>query len=182
MSRDIILDAWSFATKAHEGQTRRYTGEPYIVHPIAVANMVKDIMGIEREDMICAALLHDTVEDTDTTNADIAREFGAEIAELVNMLTDVSRPEDGNRAVRKNLDLIHLSTASPDAQTIKLADLIDNSRTIIQYGKGFTPIYMVEKRALLGVLMEGASILHAQASLIVENYLLNHPEEYKNAL
>lgn len=174
MKQDTILRARSFATKAHEGQTRKYTGEPYIVHPIAVANIVSATMGEDREDMISAALLHDVVEDTSHTIADIDRVFGSEIAELVDALTDVSRLEDGNRAVRKNLDLIHISQASPDAKTIKLADLIDNSKTIIQYGGGFAPIFMSEKRKLLGVLMEGASPLFAQASLIVENYLLNH--------
>ena len=125
--------------------------------------------------MICAAWLHDTVEDTPANLNDIEMMFGNDVMTLVEMLTDVSRPEDGNRRIRKQIDLNHTELASPRAQTIKLADLIDNSRTIIEFGKGFTPIYMNEKRRLMRVLMQGDPILFAEANLIVENYLLNNP-------
>ena len=67
-----LKKAIEFATKAHEGQVRKYTGEPYIVHPLEVAEIVKTVE--HTEEMLMAAVLHDTVEDTDTTIEDIDRE------------------------------------------------------------------------------------------------------------
>ena len=80
--------------------------------------------------MQAAALLHDTVEDTATTSQDIMQEFGPSIARLVIDLTDISKPEDGNRATRKAMDRDKLSMASAEAQTIKYADLISNGKDI----------------------------------------------------
>jgi hypothetical protein len=74
---------------------------------------------------------------------------------LVEQLTDVSRPEDGNRAKRKAIDRAHTAKASPEAKTIKLADLIDNTRSIVELDPGFAKIYLVEKVLLLEVLQEG---------------------------
>ena len=73
--------AIQFATKAHEGQTRKYTGEPYIVHPLSVMEIVKTVD--HTEEMLMAAVLHDTVEDTDVTLQDIDREFGPVVACLL---------------------------------------------------------------------------------------------------
>ena len=120
--------AIQFATKAHEGQTRKYTGEPYIVHPLSVMEIVKTVD--HTEEMLMAAVLHDTVEDTDVTLQDIDREFGPVVAQLVEELTDVSKPEDGNRAFRKGLDREHSAQASAQGQTIKIADLLDNTKSI----------------------------------------------------
>ena len=94
--------AIQFATKAHEGQTRKYTGEPYIVHPLAVMEIVKTVE--HTEEMLMAAVLHDTVEDCDVTLDQIAFNFGHVVADLVEELTYVSVPEDGNRAFRKGLE------------------------------------------------------------------------------
>ena len=126
---DLVTRARNFATAAHAEQFRRYTNEPYINHCFAVVDMVAAC--VDDPVMIAAAWCHDTVEDTETTIADIEREFGPAVAALVEQLTDVSRPEDGNRAVRKALDREHLAKASPEAKTIKLADLIDNTRSIV---------------------------------------------------
>ena len=95
----IINKAKMLAGKAHEGQTRKYTGLPYIVHPIEVATIVQTVE--HTDDMIAAALLHDVVEDCDYTVADIAKEVSPAVAKLVDGLTDVSKPEDGNRKARK---------------------------------------------------------------------------------
>jgi (p)ppGpp synthase/HD superfamily hydrolase len=86
------------------------------------------------------------------------------VAELVAWLTDVSRPQDGNRRKRKHLDLLHTAKAPPPAKTIKLADLIDNTRTISKYDPSFWPVYRREKEALLAVLREGDPKLWAQAA------------------
>jgi hypothetical protein len=88
-------------------------------------------------EMIAAAWLHDTVEDTPATFGDIEREFGAEVRALVADLTDVSKPSDGNRAVRKAIDRHHTAQASVRAKTVKLADLIDNCRDICEHDASF---------------------------------------------
>jgi len=157
-----------FAMKAHAGQVRKYTNEPYWKHPAAVSLLVFNAGG--DENMIIAALLHDTLEDTATTYDDIVREFGTDVADLVLEVTDVSKPEDGNRAVRKALDREHLAQATPRAQTIKLADLIHNSASIVELDPGFAKVYMPEKAALLEVLTKGDATLYAKAKQIVEEY------------
>jgi len=144
-----LKKAIEFATKAHEGQVRKYTGEPYIVHPLEVAEIVKTVE--HTEEMLMAAVLHDTVEDTDTTIEDIEREFGSVVAQLVEELTDVSKPEDGNRAFRKALDREHLAQASAQGQTIKVADLISNAASITEHDPNFAKVYMKEKALLLQV-------------------------------
>ena len=162
--------ALDFARAAHEavGQRRKYSGEPYIVHPMAIAKLVKTVP--HTPEMVAAALLHDTVEDTNVELADIERAFGPVVAQLVDELTDVSRPHHGNRAVRKELDRQHLAHASREAKTVKLADLIDNSRDIIKHDPGFARKFMKEMKALLEVLREGDSTLYAAAEQIVRQY------------
>lgn len=163
-----VKKAYLFAKKAHKDQKRKYTGESYVVHPLAVAQTVFAVRG--DEEMIIAALLHDTVEDTDVTLLDIVNEFGTNVADLVSDLTDVSIPEDGNRKTRKEIDLFHTKRASARAKTIKLADLIDNSKSILKYDPDFTIVYMKEKRRLLDfALKEGNSNLWVLADKIVRN-------------
>jgi (p)ppGpp synthase/HD superfamily hydrolase len=174
---DIVEKARIFATAAHEaiGQKSKYTDEPYIAHPQRVVIRLR-MVGVS-DAILAAAWLHDTVEDTHVTFATILREFGKEIAELVDQVTDISKPEDGNRAVRKALDLEHLASASPDAKTLKLADLIDNSESITRYDTGFAKVYMKEKEALLKVLTEGNKVLWKMANEIVQKYKVKHPED-----
>ena len=83
--------------------------------------------------MVAAAWLHDVLEDTLVSQQELTVAFGDPVVRLVLELTDVSRPTDGNRATRKAIDRDHLANASPDAQTIKLADLIDNAESIIEH-------------------------------------------------
>lgn len=151
--------AKAFATKCHEdiNQVRKYTGEPYINHPASVVEIVRSVPHTEA--MLCATWLHDTVEDTNATIDDIKREFGEEVAALVEMLTDVSKPSDGNRKKRKAIDREHTAKASPQAKTIKLADLIDNTKTIVAFDPEFAKIYLAEKRLLLDVLGDGDKTL-----------------------
>lgn len=141
-----------FATAAHAavGQTRKYTGEPYVVHPIEVASLVESVGGTEA--MVAAALLHDVLEDTGVTVDVLEEQFGSEVADLVLWLTDVSNPNDGNRSTRKALDRQHSAAAPAAAQTIKVADLISNTRSIVAHDPGFAKVYLEEKRLLLEVL------------------------------
>ena len=142
---------------------------PYIVHPQAVMELVRSVP--HTEEMLAAAWLHDTVEDTPTTLGDIDSHFGPKVAELVRMLTNVSHAEDGNRFERKNRDRRHSAAASPQAKTIKLADLIDNTRSLLDYDSHFAQTYLIEKQRLLEVLTEGDPTLWRQASHIVEQGL-----------
>ena len=146
----VVGLAVAIATAAHEGQTRRYTEEPYVAHAIAVARKVARVF----PDTMCvtAAVLHDVVEDTDITVKDL-RDWrlgiGPYITCLVDDLTDVSRPEDGNRATRKAIDRAHTARAAPRAKLVKLADLIENSRSIFEHDPDFAQTYAIEKQALL---------------------------------
>lgn len=154
-----------FAVMAHNGQVRKYTGDPYITHPISVAAIVKTVP--HTSDMVCAAYLHDVLEDTHIDYKTLVGTFGADVADLVDWLTDVSKPSDGNRATRKALDRDHLAEAPPEAQTIKLADLIHNTETIRLYDPKFWEKYREEKRDLLSVMTKGDPTLHARAVALV---------------
>lgn len=134
-----LNQAMTFAKAAHSGQYRKYTNEPYICHPLAVAGLVFSVSN--SEELLSAAALHDVVEDTSVNIIDIALTFGHSVACLVADLTDISAPSDGNRSKRKGIDLMHTKEASPDAKTIKLADLIDNTKTIV-----ILPEYTCTKR------------------------------------
>jgi (p)ppGpp synthase/HD superfamily hydrolase len=165
---DVVRKAQVYAMAAHAavGQKRKYTGDPYIVHPAEVAKIVAGVPG-STPDMVAAAWLHDVVEDTGCTFTDIHMAFGIDIATLVGWLTDVSKPEDGNRAVRKAIDREHTAEAPAEAQTIKLADLISNSRSIMAHDPAFAKTYLEEKRLLLAVMTRGDAGLHAEASRYV---------------
>ena len=150
---DIVRKAQVYAMAAHAavGQRRKYTGEPYIVHPAEVAKIVAGVPGSTPE-MVAAAWLHDVVEDTGCTFTDIHMAFGIDIATLVGWLTDVSKPEDGNRAHRKAIDRAHTAEAPAEAQTIKCCDLWSNTKSIVAHDPAFARTYLEEKRALLAVM------------------------------
>lgn len=141
-----------FAIAAHEavGQIRKYTGEPYWYHCRDVANMVYQYGGSIH--MISAAWLHDTVEDTKVTFDVLSQHFSPRTVQLVEELTDVSRPEDGNREERKALDRYHLSQASKHGQIIKVFDLMHNTPSIKEHAPDFWAVYKAEKILLLDAL------------------------------
>lgn len=169
----VLIDkARTFATVAHAavGQVRKYTGEPYINHPVAVARIVKKFNGTES--MICAALLHDVVEDTQVSIDLVRAEFGDYIAALVSDLTDVSKPEDGNRAIRKAIDRDHSAAACAEAQTVKVADLIDNGKNIAMHDPDFARVFFKEKALLLGVLTKADGEIKSAARHVIDTYQL----------
>lgn len=157
-----------YATKAHAaaGQRRKYTDEPYIVHPAAVAELVRSVS--DDEEMLAAAWLHDTVEDTPGTLGDIQERFGTRVASLVSMLTNSGHLPGQNRTERKIAHFRHTAAASGDAQTIKLADVIDNTRSIIHYDPHFARIYLIEKRVQIALLTAGHPMLWQSAHRIIE--------------
>lgn len=146
----IVDVARAFSVAAHSAvnQKRKYTGEDYYHHPEDVLQILLtyDEPTIE---MQLAALLHDTVEDTEVRFEHISRLFGQDVAKLVFELTDVSKPTDGNRPTRKSLDLLHLEKASREGKRVKCADLISNSKSIVALCPEFAKVYLIEKLRIL---------------------------------
>jgi len=150
---NLYTQALVFAAKAHGAQQRKYTGAPYITHPVAVAETVRRVHGTE--EMVAAALLHDVVEDTGVPIEMVRYEFGPQVAKLVACLTD-DASITGNRATRKAAALERLKESPASAQTIKVADLIDNTSSIVEHDPKFARTYLAEKQALL-IAMERAN-------------------------
>lgn len=167
-----IVKAYHFALYKHleVNQKRKRTNVPYIVHPVQVTMILYTLVPSVSVNMLCASLLHDTVEDTNTTLEEITEIFGIDVAILVEMLTDVSKKEDGNRATRKRIDMAHTALASPQAKTIKLADTIHNSYNIGLYDKKFAPVYFAEKSEFINVLTDGDALLLEIAKDILSAY------------
>tara|TARA_B110000914_G_scaffold204743_1_gene199377 strand:- start:96 stop:617 length:522 start_codon:yes stop_codon:yes gene_type:complete len=162
-TRTTLARVYATAAHAAVGQRRKYTDQPYIVHPIRVAEIV-DLYG-GTDDMISAAYLHDVVEDTAVSIDDINDMFGSAVAVIVDGLTDVSKPEDGNRAVRKAMDRQHSADATWAAQFVKCADIIDNAGDIGDHDPSFNVVYRQEMLLLLGVLDEVKDTLIYQAAV-----------------
>lgn len=174
MRPERIWRAREFATVAHQSQTRKYSGRPYIEHPLAVARMVGRFD--HDEDMIIAALLHDTVEDTLVTLNEIECVFGAGVAALVSDLTDVSCPTDGNRKTRKQIDLLHTAAAQPRAKTVKLIDLVHNSVSIVRHDRAFASVFLDEMTKMLDVLQDASdpkALVLAQRVYIRARFRIN---------
>jgi (p)ppGpp synthase/HD superfamily hydrolase len=163
----VILARW-FARWAHRKQVRKYTGEPYVRHCEEVARIVSTVP--HDKYMLCAALLHDTVEDTWVKPWLVKLLFGSQVTSLVSDLTDVSTPLNGNRAARKAVDCAHSAAAEPRAQTIKLADLLSNTASITQHDPEFAKTYMAEKERLLEVLTKGDKVLYARCQRALRAY------------
>lgn len=165
----LAQNALVFATAAHAavGQMRKYTDDPYIVHPIRVANIVDKFGGTD--EMIAAAYLHDVVEDTGVSIVDIQDMFGLDVAIIVDGLTDISVPEDGNRALRKAMDRQHSAEATREAQFVKCADIIDNAHDIGSNDPSFNVVYRKEMLLLIQVLdkVNGTAIHKAAQSLLL---------------
>jgi guanosine-3',5'-bis(diphosphate) 3'-pyrophosphohydrolase len=140
MSNDIalILRAAAFAADKHRNQRRKDpAATPYINHPLALAAILAGEGGITDAVTLSAALLHDTVEDTETTHAELVQEFGDEIAGLVAEVTDdKSLP----KAERKRLQVEHAPGLSPKAKLVKLADKIANLRDVAATPPAFWPL------------------------------------------
>lgn len=124
----IILRAASFAAYKHRNQRRKDAdASPYINHPLALARVLAEEGGVADPATLSAALLHDTIEDTDTSDDELVREFGAEIASIVNEVTD---DKDLPKAERKQRQVEHAAHISDKAKRVKLADKICNLRDV----------------------------------------------------
>jgi guanosine-3',5'-bis(diphosphate) 3'-pyrophosphohydrolase len=129
MTLALVLKAAEFAAEKHRHQRRKDAqASPYINHPIALARLLANEGGIADADVLCAALLHDTIEDTETTAEELRAEFGEVITAIVLEVTDdksLSGPE------RKRLQVEHAPHASHQAKLVKLADKICNLRDLL---------------------------------------------------
>ncbi|HRK74638.1 MAG TPA: HD domain-containing protein, partial [Rhodothermales bacterium] len=131
MDNASIFRALSFAAEKHRHQRRKdVTASPYINHPIAVASVLAVEAGLDDPILLMAAILHDTVEDTETNFEELLDHFGTEVAELVRELTDdKSLPKE----IRKTLQVEHAPHRSQKAKCLKMADKICNIRDILEH-------------------------------------------------
>jgi guanosine-3',5'-bis(diphosphate) 3'-pyrophosphohydrolase len=124
----LLFRALAFAAHKHRDQRRKDAeASPYINHPIALAEVLAGEGGIADVEVLAAALLHDTIEDTDTRLEELEREFGARIAGMVAEVTDDKNLE---KSERKRLQIEHAAGISPGAKLVKLADKICNLRDV----------------------------------------------------
>jgi len=124
----LLFKALAFSAKKHSKQTRKDIDKsPYINHPIALANILAQRWVID-ENVLCAAILHDTIEDTETTAEELRKHFGEKITSIV---LEVSDDKSLDKKVRKQLQIDHAASLSKEAKLVKLADKIANITDII---------------------------------------------------
>lgn len=176
---ELITKAFNFARQAHKG-VRRHSGEPYIMHPLAVAHIVCKEIGLGSTS-ICAALLHDVVEDTDYTIEDIRNLFGDKIAEIVNGLTKISGGVFGAHASEQAENFKKLLlTMSEDIRVIliKIADRLHNMRTLefMQINKQYK--IAGETLYIYAPIAYRLGLSRIKTELENLSFKYEHPEEY----
>ncbi|MCL7744368.1 HD domain-containing protein [Guyparkeria hydrothermalis] len=171
----VVREALDVAIAAHDGQVRRYTGEPFVLHPVAVAHVASEY---ERDPLVlAAALLHDVVEDTEVTASDLASRFPASVVRMVLSLTNPSQPTDGDRASRKAIDHAHVVRADSRSQTIKYADVFLNVRSIAQHDPDFAKhVYLPQKASLINRLDRGHPRLRQRVQDCIQELIRNLEE------
>ena len=152
----LAFRAMQFAMEVHKDQKRKYTGEPYFSHLAEVAGIVAAAVANEAAEFPCGvetavavAWLHDTQEDHKVSDFTLFTKFGLRVLGGVQLLSDL---ESGNRAERKALSRARLAGAPGWIQSIKCADLISNTKSIVMFDPKFAVTYLEEKRLLLDIL------------------------------
>lgn len=175
-------EAMKMAYEWHDGQLRKHTGLPYIIHPVAVSAYVERAIHADpawegwrpnHDAIVCAAMLHDVIEDCGVNEDDFIAEFGwhtgTMLHSLVLQVSEVSRPDMGNRKHRRSLDAEHYSKASPGMASVKLADIIDNAIGIRRDDQKFWKVYQQEMIDLLPKLKHGCPSLYYTAQTVIIN-------------
>lgn len=182
----LYEDSLYFASLKHAGQKRKYTNTEYISHCINVSGILQRFVSAtptayyfdnstgSYNDTLCAALLHDVLEDTDATEFELVTKFGSNVATLVSSVTNCPIGY-GNRATRNAINIQRLIAATPQAQYIKCADIIDNVKDLKKVvsldDREFYNLYINEKRMLLTELGKNERIantpLYAYAHKLV---------------
>ena len=178
---DIITKAFNFARQAHKG-VRRLSGEPYIMHPIAVAQIASEEMGLGSTS-ICSALLHDVVEDTDYTVEDIENIFGPKIAQIVDGLTKISGGIFGDQASAQTENFKKLLlTMSDDISVIliKICDRLHNMRTLSSQPANKQYKIAGETLYIYAPLANRLGLNKIKTELEDLSFRYEHPEEYFN--
>lgn len=174
-----VKKAFDFANSAHEG-VRRKSGEPYIIHPIAVATIVARDLGLGATSVI-ASILHDVVEDTEYSTSDIENMFGKDVARLVDGLTKLSGEMDGRQALTLRKMLM---TLSDDVRVvlIKLADRLHNMRTL----ESLPPYKQIKTASetlyLYAPLAHRLGLYSIKNELEELSFRFKHPEDYRDLL
>lgn len=172
---------FDFVKQMHGDQKRKYTGEPYYIHLLSVADKVSqfDSGSLETEIALC----HDLVEDTPCSLADLSQQLirlgydinqDAKILNGVADLTDVYTHEKYptlNRAQRKELEALRIIQSKPISQTVKYADILDNITSILLYDKGFARVYLNEVNSYIRKIDKGNPQLYGECCLAVDNAL-----------
>ncbi len=176
---DLITKAFNFARQAHKG-VRRLSGEPYIMHPIAVAQIVCSEIGLGSTS-ICSALLHDVVEDTDYTVEDISNIFGPKIAQIVDGLTKISGGIFGEQASAQAENFKKLLlTMSEDIRVIliKIADRLHNMRTLASQSPNKQYKIAGETLYIYAPLAHRLGLYKIKSELENLSFKFEHPDEY----
>lgn len=177
---EVISYVTGYADRAHGDQKRKYTNERYIVHPVRVMEMVREFDSALP--VLCAALLHDVLEDTPVTADEIHQELTRvmeaedvrKTVALVIELTDVfvkSNYPRLNRRTRKEKEALRLSVVSAQAQTIKYADIIDNVNDHLTQDADFARVYLQEAQKMLHRMRDGNPVLLERAVHLVDECL-----------
>lgn len=177
---DLITKAFNFAKQAHKG-VRRLSGEPYIMHPIAVAQIACEEVGLGSTS-ICSALLHDVVEDTDYTTEDIENIFGAKIAQIVDGLTKISGGIFGEQASAQAENFKKLLlTMSDDIRVIliKICDRLHNMRTLQSQPANKQYKIAGETLYIYAPLANRLGLYKIKSELENLSFSYEHPEEYQ---
>jgi (p)ppGpp synthase/HD superfamily hydrolase len=168
----LAYDAMLFARQVHQDQRRKYTNGPYADHLAEVAGIVATVaehsFALSLQHIIATAWLHDCMEDQGITLKQLQDRFGEPVSTGVALLSDM---EKGNRAQRKALSRARLANAPAWVQTIKCADLISNTGSIIQHDPKFAVVYLQEKRDLLAVMDKADPRLHRMAMALAQQPL-----------
>ena len=178
---DIITKAFNFARQAHKG-VRRLSGEPYIMHPIAVAQIACEEVGLGSTS-ICAALLHDVVEDTDYTTEDLENIFGPKIAQIVDGLTKISGGIFGEQASAQAENFKKLLlTMSDDIRVIliKICDRLHNMRTLESQPANKQYKIAGETLYIYAPLSNRLGLYKIKSELENLSFQYEHPDEYKS--
>lgn len=169
----LAFDAMTFAREVHKGHVRKYTGNPYADHLAEVAGIAMSVgwhsAEVHPDAFMAVCWLHDSIEDRGVTVHQLTDLFGMTVAKGVLLLSDL---EEGNRAERKRLSRERLALAPAWIQTIKCADLISNTASIVMHDPKFAETYLQEKRELLAVLTKADkrlwNLAMSQAAVLIE--------------
>lgn len=156
----LVKTAFFFSAGAHSEQVRKFSGLPYVIHPVHVACIVAKYVPSASPELLAACILHDTIEDTPVDYETVAELFGTEVADLVDEVTkrdflydDATKPE------LKEFERIRLATVSPQAQTLKCGDMLSNTRSMRTENPDRFATYVLENRRLFDTITDADPVL-----------------------